>query len=344
MNKLVSKNPVQRFKLGQKIEKLQNGGWAGYYTVGNWPKSGNQVNKQSIKEVIIDGGELPGVTVVGKRPNQNTTIDGGQLPEVVVTGQRKTSIASKKATIPKSINYSGTVWDYLNSKANQFGGWKTNTNGNRYFTITNDDGSKVNVFGNGQMYTQDGKLTGSITEQDIINANQRKRTAQPNLNSNNRSNGLSFKTAFNNARNAGQETFNWRGQTYNTRNKGEENYVFQNGKWVNPTSNITFQVPQDTINEQVKIPLTASITSPNAIIPNTITAPQITYDRTGIRQLIRDRGFNPYQFSGAQRRALRMVLNGQGTDTDRAIVSGMGIFKKGGLISRNPINRFKSNR
>ena len=39
MNKLVSKNPIQRFKLGQKIEKLQDGGWAGYYTPGNWPKS-----------------------------------------------------------------------------------------------------------------------------------------------------------------------------------------------------------------------------------------------------------------------------------------------------------------
>jgi len=39
-----------------------------------------------------------------------------------------------------------------------------------------------------------------------------------------------------------------------------------------------------------------------------------------------------------------MVMNGQGTDTDRAIVSGMGIFKKGGLISRNPIKRFKLNK
>ena len=321
MNKLVSKNPVQRFKLGQKIEKLQDGGWAGYYTVGNWPKSGNRVKKQPIKQV---------------------TIDGGEPPEVVVTGQRKTSTISKKATTPKSINYSGTVLDYLNSKANQFGGWQTNPNGNKYFVLTTDDGTKLNVFGNGQMYTQNGQLAGSITEQDIINA-QRKRTVQPNLNSNNRSNGLSFKTAFNNARNAGQETFNWRGQTYNTRNKGEENYVFQNGKWVNPISNITFQAPE-LQSERIEVPLTASVTSPAAIIPEKITVPQITYDRTGIRQLIRDRGFNPYQFSGAQRRALRMVLNGQGTDTDRAIVSGMGIFKNGGLISRNPINRFKSNR
>lgn len=268
MNKLVSKNPIQRFKLGNKVEKLYGGGWAGYYTVGNWPKSGNYsskvVKKQPVKEVTIDGGQLPGVTVVEKRPTQSTTINGGQLPEVVVTGQRKTSTASKKTAIPRTV--------------------KT-----------------VNV------------------------------------------NPISFKTAFNNARNAGQETFNWRGQTYNTRNKGEENYVFQNGKWVNPTNNITFQAPEFQ-SERIEVPLTASVTSPATIIPNTITAPQITYDRTGIRQLIRDKGFNPYQFSGAQRRALRMVMNGQGTDADRAIVSGMGIFKKGGLISRNPIKRFKLNK
>lgn len=38
--KLVSKNPVQRFKQGKKIQKFDRGGtpWAGYYTVGNWPK------------------------------------------------------------------------------------------------------------------------------------------------------------------------------------------------------------------------------------------------------------------------------------------------------------------
>lgn len=343
MNKLVSKNPIQRFKLGNKVEKLYGGGWAGYYTVGNWPKSGNYspkvAKKQPVKEITIEGGQLPEVTVIGKRPIQNTTIDGGQLPEVVVTGQRKTSTTSKKATNPKSINYSGTVWDYLNSKANQFGGWKTNTNGNKYFVLTTDDGTKLNVFGNGQMYTQNGQLAGSITEQDIAKKTPVRKPVSKTKNTNS----ISFKTAFNNARNAGQEAFNWRGQSYTTRDKGEENYVFQNGKWINPISNITFQAPE-LQSERIEVPLTASVTSPAVIIPEKITAPQITYNRTGIRQLIRDRGFNPYQFSGAQRRALRMVLNGQGTDTDRAIVSGMGIFKKGGLISKNPIQRFKLNK
>lgn len=287
MNKLVSKNPIQRFKLGQKIEKLQDGGWAGYYTVGNWPKSGNYSTKTITKQAAIQtpqdgtyyektiGGKVVerGRWKNGKQiPIKETTINGGQLPiEVIVTGQRKTPTTQE---VSKEV---------------------------------------INV--------------------SPKSSTPKTRNATP----------ISFKTAFNNARNAGQETFNWRGQTYNTRDKGEENYIFQNGKWVNPTNNITFQAPEFQ-SERIEVPLTASVTSPNVIIPNTITTPQVTYDRTGIRQLIRDKGFNPYQFNGAQRRALRMVMNGQGTDIDRAIVSGMGIFKKGGLISRNPIKRFKLNK
>ena len=39
-----------------------------------------------------------------------------------------------------------------------------------------------------------------------------------------------------------------------------------------------------------------------------------------------------------------MIMNGQGTDEDRTIVEGMGLFKIGGqLVSRNPVKRFKSN-
>lgn len=75
-----------------------------------------------------------------------------------------------------------------------------------------------------------------------------------------------------------------------------------------------------------------------------IKTPTVEYDRSDIRQYLRDLGYDPYQFTGAQRRALRMVRNGVGTDSDKAIVKQMGIFKKGGqLISKNPIERFKVN-
>ena len=75
-----------------------------------------------------------------------------------------------------------------------------------------------------------------------------------------------------------------------------------------------------------------------------LNVPQQTYDRTGVREFIRNKGINTYSFSGAQRRALRMVLNNTADDNDKLLVKGMELFKKGGqLISRNPIERFKSN-
>ena len=68
-----------------------------------------------------------------------------------------------------------------------------------------------------------------------------------------------------------------------------------------------------------------------------------TYNRAGIRDYIRSKGFNPYDYAGYQRKALRMVMNGQGTDEDKAIVKAMGIFKQGGILpSRNIVKRFKN--
>ena len=56
--------------------------------------------------------------------------------------------------------------------------------------------------------------------------------------------GISFKNAFNQARNSGLKEFTWNGKRFNTKNKGEENYIFSNGKWINP--NIKFTVPSIT--------------------------------------------------------------------------------------------------
>lgn len=73
-----------------------------------------------------------------------------------------------------------------------------------------------------------------------------------------------------------------------------------------------------------------------------LSVPQ-TYNRTQVREFLKNKGVNPYSFSGNQRKALRMVLNGQGTDEDKTLIQSMGIFKKGGqLPSRNIVERFKN--
>ena len=79
------------------------------------------------------------------------------------------------------------------------------------------------------------------------------------------------------------------------------------------------------------------------------------FDRTQTRQWLRDNGFNPYSLTGAQRKALRMILNGQGTDEDKNLIgltNGLSevltnykYLKQGGtmniLPSRNIVERFK---
>lgn len=92
----------------------------------------------------------------------------------------------------------------------------------------------------------------------------------------------------------------------------------------------TYTPPTTPINQEV------------ANLKLNVNVPQQTYDRTGVREFIRNKGINPYSFSGAQRKALRMIMNGQGTDNDKLLVKGMGLFKQGGqLPSRNIIERFK---
>ena len=71
------------------------------------------------------------------------------------------------------------------------------------------------------------------------------------------------------------------------------------------------------------------------------------YNKSGIRDLIRKGGFNPYAYTGAQRKALRLYLNGLSNDTSLLDGTDLARFtlpfrKKGGILpSRNIIKRFK---
>lgn len=75
------------------------------------------------------------------------------------------------------------------------------------------------------------------------------------------------------------------------------------------------------------------------------------YDRSGTRDWITNRlGHNPYEYTGAQRRALRYWLNGdkEGTNYDKNLLGVFGNLsqyaKQGAkLVSRNPVQRFKIN-
>ena len=79
-----------------------------------------------------------------------------------------------------------------------------------------------------------------------------------------------------------------------------------------------------------------------------LVAPKIslstpTYDRSGIRNVLREFNLRPYGYSGAQRKALRMMANNTYDDNDKLLVRQMNLpqtllerlkisLKKGGLI------------
>lgn len=154
MTKLVSRNPIQRFKEGRKIQRYWVGGAASpsYYDVGNWPKSPSGNSNSTARK-------------------SKATSNQSNSPSY--WDQKRKEAEAQKRNNPTPTTYTGAVWDYLNSKAKNYGGWTTNNKGNQYFTITNNDGSKVNVFGNGQMYDMTGKLIGNISEQEVRSALQR---------------------------------------------------------------------------------------------------------------------------------------------------------------------------
>lgn len=258
MNKLVTKNPVQRFKNGKKIIKAQGG-----------------TNR------IILGYESP------KKDNDFS----------LVTSAR-----------------------YLGYNPPGF-------NGNMMYNLPNLDSTNTQIDNKSQTASENNLQTELKQENPQV--------LQEKSNSQKTNRGISFKQAFNKARKSGLQEFTCGGKRFNTKNKGEENYIFQNGKWIAPPiQKITLSLPKLTIS-----PINQEVTDLN------LNVPQQIYDRAGIRQFIKDKGLNPYSFTGAQRRALRMVINGRGTDNDKLLVKGMGLFKQGGqLVSRNSVGRFKQNK
>lgn len=253
MNKLVTKNPVQRFKQGKKIQKMQNGGkpWAGYYTVGNWPRTQTQIKSNSFTQTP-ENGTYYEKTEGGKVIERGYWQNGKQIPLKNIQSSPVKTITVQK-TLPEII-----------------------------------------VIGN------------KSRNQDKL---EEKNIQSP-----------SFKNAFNQARNSGLKEFTWKGKRYTTKKKGEESYSWNNG-W-KPITNLQ-QENQVILNRDNNVPLSEvapeNLTIEGAMqsLPTTLNIPVRVnnLNRSNIRTIIRNGGFNPYNYTGQQRRALRNYLNGQSNDT-----------------------------
>ena len=335
MNKLISRNPIQRFKEGKKIQKFQNAGIISYkgrdgidYEAFSGPR-GWYYRKKGTQDIF----NMPKnyVTTTGirfydangniiKSPSNNQNNNSSPRDYSFMTEGRLPSESAKDKKQRES---------YFNAQKKKLG-----------FTSP-----QLDTLGNDQ--------TGRTTAKPI------KRKIDWNQQYNNFSNNLTT---------AQRAWLTNEGVDYNNV-ESVQNYLLGKlgnnalGKWGvdkrwgpasqaawNKLASQTDFTPKVSISpEQIEKDRQTIINQvlPQPAIPeegiSNFTPLSTTYNRAGVRDFIRNKGVNPYSFTGDQRRALRMVMNGQGTDEDKALVQSMGIFKKGGqLPSRNPITRFKN--
>lgn len=378
MKNLVSKNPVQRFKWGRKIEKFQGGGeskpWAGYYTVGNWPKTAK-------KEVANN---TKGITPAEQAEfNRNYPYDKYSTEYRYPTSYLPAFIQDARFggypfgwTGETSDNQSGLVRDledgnlawqpkkvrvpYVPTQKSQsnLSAQDINTQDIQPKTTEPQTKSKSNFQNNksGSQKFAKGKSKKTSVTPSVFAGHRIGRTGGLNYNINDDDiqqligTGQFTKSDFTNAR-ATQQALNryfansGLGSIKEDNDWGDQSraalaLALSKSKGLTPLNNETTVVKTPIVPTYT--PSTTPINQEVANLKLNVNVPQQTYDRTGIREYLRNKGLNPYSFSGAQRRALRMIMNGQGTDNDKLLVKGMNIFKQGGqLISRNPIERFK---
>ena len=311
MNKLVSKNPVQRFKEGKKIEKFYGGGgllekFFGYIknreANPNKPQAWgysyqNRQNNTSSQQSTYKTPEIKGSkeAYLNRLKQQGFTAK----PTVQNVSQNQTTNvdtpSTKKVITPKQSSM------FMGVKAGNAGA----------FTLTDEQKTLLD---------QNGIKYGNALE------------LQEGLNKYLSSNGINA---------AILEDNKWGNQS-----KRALDFVL-NRLNQDGTQRFDNNAPEQVIQA---ISPVQSLTT----FPTTDFKPQIqnvrnnSYNRSDIRSLINQAGFDAYDFSGAQRKALRKYLNGESNDTTLLDGTDLARFtlpyrKQGGLISRNPIQRFKSN-
>ena len=308
MNKLVSRKPIQRFKEGKKIEKFQAGGpWAGYYTVGNWPR--NEVTPRRKTSGVSQKKQIAQAEFnrrVAANPELLNQAMGYAPPQFVPKVQTNT---------PQDGSYYEKTVD---GKVVERGRWQ----GGKQVPFTTPSNEPLN---------------GGVIPEVIVLGKKKtiQQTAGP-IKSN--KSGISFKLAFGQARNSGLQEFTWNGKRYNTMKAGETK-----DQWLAGLKRQ--QVPE--LPQIATIAAVPMFTAPKFDQQPVITnAPKSTYNfnRSQTRQLMRNAGYNPYEFTGAQRKALRLYLNGQSNDISQleGIDLGKFKFKNGGILpSGNALTRFK---
>ena len=303
MNNLVSRDPIQRFKNGKKIEKFQAGGqpWAGYYTVGNWPRNEVTPRRKSsgTSAAVAQGAYNKRVAANPELLNQSMNLVG---PQFVPAWQPQ----GVNNQMPQDGSYYEKTVD---GKIVERGRWLNGKQVPLSANETIDGGNLPEVVVVGQDKSKQTPKTNTTIQQQ---------KASPAASTN--KGGISFKNAFNQARNSKQQEFTWNGKKYNTMKAGETKE-----QWL-----ANLNPEKQPVAQKLELPTAIlPISTPNmsASIPNVEVPQYFNFNRSQVRQLMRNQGYNPYDFTGAQRKALRMYLAGKSTNTSKLAGIDLSKFK-----------------
>lgn len=238
MQKLVSKNSIQRFKQGRKIVKAAKGdiiiyNGEEYEDLGNGTMvmhSGKQLSPIRIPQNITQNIATRQQSIAQGRFNRNYPYN------------RSTSGYEKASSQFPAIIQDARFGEYKGS----WGG-VSGLVSDLYSNNLGYQPPKVSVpyIPSNKKVKQNNKQAEEVTDKPSTD----KKVSEKAQNNQKKSSSsqLSFKNAFNQARNSGQKEFTWGGRRFNTMTAAEKKTgatLFQNGKWINP--NIKFVVPTPT--------------------------------------------------------------------------------------------------
>lgn len=317
MNKLISRNPVQRFREGKKIRKMQNASGGGltlfsnkngkFYT-GNKTAKGSPYNlKEITPEKTINRNGSTIYKIGDKWYNQN-----GQ--RIAVTFITPTTKATENTGNTGSTRTGSTPFYQFG----KMGGW------NRSIGKGNiKDTESLNYL---KEMGLEGKSAAEIQEE---------------INRQLGSNSVKVDNMWGDQSRAGLKALYERWQSLQPTTTEIKPAITQPS--ITQTPEFQERLRQQFIKEE-----TPEQQTDRAIV-NNVDNLQFkrngNYNKSGIRDLIRSYGLKAYDFTGSQRKALRQYLNGESNDTS-LLTNGLERFivpyKQGGqLPSRNIIERFK---
>lgn len=291
MTKLVSKNPVQRFKEGRKIVKAKNG----YLTTAPTNETiGNYIRE---KNRSLFGSGWRWYDTRNPRGRDHVALD----KEVEVDGWILKPNGSKVAVAARN-----------NPQQKKSQQPTTEKQANKQTTVESNSQNASSTIQNNN--TQNKPNNGGSTSNKPLNSNK-----PVNNNKGTASGNISFKTTFNNARNSGLQEFTWNGKRFNTKKAGEENYIWQNGNWVSPNQsalafkpidNLSLELPKVTANNLAGLSGNTSVVQPtkvepviqprnyfNYTLPNYDLIAQNRLKQSGIRTYLKQGGNLKFKFS-----------------------------------------------